>query len=947
MSRLFALGALSLFLLSVMATSNLQHEIYKYRNAYKAQADAQRLENALVSPSASPTNVVNKFKAPSSLASATSFQIYSNATLPTNPTPSAACATALTASLSCNATIQYMSFPFDAGSLAAMCTPTCSSSLQTYRNSVASACNGFNFFGADNSTYKATLAIDTISEPYFSQCRTDSVTGKFCSIVLANYTTSNPSQGLLGYPQNELCTSCMLGLLNTTLSSAITFSNTLYSTLQSALGICGSSWSSYNVTTTASGPTFTSPAGTAPLGSNVTADAACALTGRNITVTSISTCAALSTQYSVTQQDILDNNPTILPANCTSGITPQTQLCIPESCVLFNVQSNQTCESIVNEVNSKGLAGSQNITFAQLQSFNPSISNACTNLASLGNNTVCITPHGGFSDLGNGGGSAVPSSSPTAVAPPPGQTAPGTTSACGSWYLIQPNNFCQQVALNNSITLDDFITLNPEIDANCTNLWANYYYCVAPYPPFNQVTSLPTITANSSAATMLTLPLTTATATTPLPFLPSFTGVPAPTNVANGTITNGCGYYYVVNTGDNCTAVEEFFDMTDSDFQAYNEDPALPCPSLTVGSAVCVQVLNATDIIPPTPTNAAAGSAPSGCAKWYTIVSGDGCPSVEQKFGLSAIQFFALNPEVKTDCTNLGLGEAYCLKAIGQSTGNSTAVPPNVVTGTDTQNCTRYDTVISGDSCPTIEARNNCTDMLFRALNPELNTGCTNIQLGGAYCVAAVPGYVIPLGPPSNVVSGTDTKDCAKYDTIISGDSCPSVEARNKISDSLFRILNPEINAACTNIQLGGAYCVQAVPGFTTSTTPASTSTTSSPSPTPTNIAAGSWTNCTSYYSVVSGDSCQIIDTKFSIAFSDFLRWNPEISTTCNNLQLASYCVAGSNKCPKIYTVASGDFCSKIETANNLSDAQFRSLNPWLDANCDFQVGQNMCVGLH
>lgn len=126
----------------------------------------------------------------------------------------------------------------------------------------------------------------------------------------------------------------------------------------------------------------------------------------------------------------------------------------------------------------------------------------------------------------------------------------------------------------------------------------------------------------------------------------------------------------------------------------------------------------------------------------------------------------------------------------------------------------------------------------------QINSGCTNIQLGGAYCVHPVAGYQVSTGPPPNVVSGTDTKDCAKYDTIVSGDSCPAVEARNNISDSLFRILNPQINAACTNIQLGGAYCVQAVPGFTTtatSTMPA-TSTTTAGTTLPTNIASGSWT---------------------------------------------------------------------------------------------------------
>ncbi|PPQ83437.1 hypothetical protein CVT25_007028 [Psilocybe cyanescens] len=921
---------------------NAQHKIHKYKHKYKAHADNQRLNKALAS-SPSSSNFPEVVASLATTDTTNGFQLYSNAALPTNPAPSTACAAALTSSLTCNATIQYMQYAtMDTADLTAVCMPVCYSSLQSYRSAVTSACSGFRFPGVNNSTYDVTLAVDLISEPYFTQCRTDTTTGKFCSDVLMSYTTTSPNQGILGYPVAELCSSCMLGLLNTTLSSPITYSNAMYDTLQSALKTCGSSWASYNVSTAPK--SFFIPATSAtPLGSNITIDASCALIGHNITVASNSTCSALSTQYSVSEPDILAANPTLQALNCTSGIRSQTQLCLPQSCTLYTPQSNQTCQNVVDDVNSKALAGSNNITVAQLQSFNPSINTLCSNNGiTSGNTTICITPHGGFANIDNGGGSAVPSASPTAVVAPPGQTAPGTTSACGRWYLVQPNNFCQQVALNNSIALDDFLTLNPEVNANCTNLWANYYYCVAPYPPFNQATTTgPIITANFSSATLMTIPLTTATATTPLPVLPSYTGMPAPTNLAGGTIANGCGYYYNVNAGDNCTSVEQYFNITDTDFKNYNENPSVPCPSLTVGSAVCVQVLNATDTIPPIPTNAAAGSAPSGCARWYTIVMGDGCTSVEQKFSLTAAQFFTLNPEVKTDCTNLGLGEAYCVKAIGQTGGGGSGVtiPANVVSGTDTANCTKYDTAISGDTCPIIETRNNVSDQIFRALNPEINTGCTNIQLDGAYCVQPVAGYTVGTSPPSNVVSGTDTKDCAKYDTIISGDTCPIVEARNGISDTLFRILNPEINAGCTNIQLGGAYCVKAVAGFTTTTT----STTSSQPSVPTNLASGSWTK--NIDTVVSGDSCQAIDTKFKIALSDFFLWNPEITSTCSNLQLSAYCVSGSKKCAKIYTVASGDFCSKIETANDLTDAQLRSLNPWIDTNCDLQIGQNLCVG--
>ena len=62
-----------------------------------------------------------------------------------------------------------------------------------------------------------------------------------------------------------------------------------------------------------------------------------------------------------------------------------------------------------------------------------------------------------------------------------------------------------------------------------------------------------------------------------------------------------------------------------------------------------------------------------GCYEWYTIVDGDGCGSVETKFHLTPAQFFALNPELYSNCTNLILGDAYCVAAIPTSTATSTS----------------------------------------------------------------------------------------------------------------------------------------------------------------------------------------------------------------------------------------------------------------------------------
>lgn len=47
--------------------------------------------------------------------------------------------------------------------------------------------------------------------------------------------------------------------------------------------------------------------------------------------------------------------------------------------------------------------------------------------------------------------------------------------------------------------------------------------------------------------------------------------------------------------------------------------------------------------------------------------------------------------------------------------------------------------------------------------------------------------------------------------------------------------------------------------------------TASAPGPTQTNIVQG----CTLFYNVQSGNTCEVIDTRFGITFAQFLSWNP------------------------------------------------------------------------
>ncbi|KAF9631767.1 Peptidoglycan-binding lysin domain [Lasiodiplodia theobromae] len=71
-------------------------------------------------------------------------------------------------------------------------------------------------------------------------------------------------------------------------------------------------------------------------------------------------------------------------------------------------------------------------------------------------------------------------SSATTAAPEPTNAANGTNTYCGKYYIVATGDYCTLVSSQNGIVLSDFYFLNPEIDANCTNLELGKAYCVAP-----------------------------------------------------------------------------------------------------------------------------------------------------------------------------------------------------------------------------------------------------------------------------------------------------------------------------------------------------------------------------------------------------------------------------------------------------------------------------------
>ena len=70
---------------------------------------------------------------------------------------------------------------------------------------------------------------------------------------------------------------------------------------------------------------------------------------------------------------------------------------------------------------------------------------------------------------------------------------------------MHPFDYCQLVALNQTIALDLFLAINPSIDAACGNLLAGVYYCVQPTQNWNATTT----------SVIVTPPTATPTGTTP------------------------------------------------------------------------------------------------------------------------------------------------------------------------------------------------------------------------------------------------------------------------------------------------------------------------------------------------------------------------------------------------------------------------------------------------
>jgi len=96
---------------------------------------------------------------------------------------------------------------------------------------------------------------------------------------------------------------------------------------------------------------------------------------------------------------------------------------------------------------------------------------------------------------------------------------------------------------------------------------------------------------------------------------------------------------------------------------------------------------------------------------------------------------------------------------------------------------------------------------------------------------------------------------CARPYKVVSGDTCDSISAAQKVSTFQLAAVNTDINAGCTNLEVDQQLCLGNV-----------------------------GEDCTLTYTVKSGDTCEQVGQQFNVNSTLIMLNNPQIDADCYNL---------------------------------------------------------------
>ncbi|KAI1290485.1 hypothetical protein F5Y03DRAFT_401258 [Xylaria venustula] len=671
--------------------------------------------------------------------SAQSFQYLFNDSLP-DVALTPACAAALTSNISCDPSVTYFQAAeyYDPTGLRQVCTKDCQTGIQNYYSSLTTNCQGLMY----NDTESTYLPIDSIGSRleyiYSLVCLQDS--GRFCNYVAyeASLQADVNASAPLGQPNGTAvaspCDGCFVKQLQLQAGSPFGGGSELaaaYSSLTSSCGVAG-----MPIKTTAISSSMVSP----------TPNPISTCLGETYIVASNDTCRSIAQSQGISIGWLVSDNN--LNAYC-AGFDATGSLCIQNTCATYTIKVNDTCTTI---------AKANNITSAQIISWNPTLNSACNNIAYSINDPICISKPG------------VPYTSPnmtipvatsfSTAAPAPTDIAEDTTRRCGEFYQVQEGDYCNLVCLKFNIKLDDFLFLNPSVNASCTNLYAHESYCVAPVGSLSNYPGHPGYVApiNASVASAwLSAPKAT--------YLPPVLNITDNAPLASGTrsdcwsFMNGEMLQLPINGTvyqSTCQFVASTYDITLDQLRNWN--PSLNTNSTTcafqTGVRYCLLPYKPTTTTSTTPTQTAFGDMIrpgtwTNCTAYFDVDFSWTCQRVLDNFGLTIAQFSTWNPEVGRQCENLWENYSYCVSLnltldeaagsdqSGGGTTNSTPVatssmstastgpviPSPTQPGSIMSSCNTYKQAMKGDYCYIFARNNGITVDQLAAWNTVLGAG--------------------------------------------------------------------------------------------------------------------------------------------------------------------------------------------------------------------------------
>ncbi|RBR26166.1 uncharacterized protein FIESC28_01057 [Fusarium coffeatum] len=345
---------------------------------------------------------------------------------------------------------------------------------------------------------------------------------------------------------------------------------------------------------------------------------------------------------------------------------------------------------------------------------------------------------------------------------------------------------------------------------------------------------------------------------------------------------------------------------------------------------------------------------PSDCTFWETSENKDqDCAYLEDLWELDHETFVEYNPTVKSDCSGIQVGHAYCVEVNNGLPRDEE--PPKVTTTKKTvpeptqdpkpsptqegliDSCTSFYKAKKGDNCPKIIAEYKTFDVdTFIEWNPAVESDCSGIWANTWYCVG-VPGT--PTSPPTKTAA-TSTKptgpakpsttqdglidSCTSFHQAGKGETCPKILSTYGKShfliihgasltiavflgtfdfDTFFK-WNPAVGDDCSGIWAGYYYCV-GVPGTPTAAPTKTMMTSTTPKPTgpskPSTTQEGLIDTCVSFHQAGKGETCAKIVSNFGTFDSDtFFEWNPAVGKDCDGIWAGYYYCVGVPGTPTV-----------------------------------------------